>query len=122
MYRAFPALVINLWSQLALPNLSKTRALSVCQVISTNEITCAVFQIGGYSHNSFTGQLTGQDTDNTAAPTIALVAHYDAGGAAPSLATGGDSNASGVALLLELARLFSMSYSSTRYLYYFNES
>jgi len=63
---------------------------------------------------SMSGQLTGQDTDNTAAPTIALVAHYDAGGAAPSLATGGDSNASGVALLLELARLFSMSYSSTR--------
>ena len=65
-------------------------------------------------HDLFAGQLTGQDTDNTAAPTIALVAHYDAGGAAPSLATGGDSNASGVALLLELARLFSMSYSSTR--------
>ena len=63
---------------------------------------------------SMSGQLTGQDTDNTAAPTIALVAHYDAGGGAPSLAVGGDSNASGVSLLLELSRLFSVSYSSTR--------
>merc|ERR1711913_126558 len=63
---------------------------------------------------SMSGQLTGQDTDNTAAPTIAVVAHYDAGGAAPSLAVGGDSNASGVSLLLEMSRLFSTSYSSSR--------
>ena len=63
---------------------------------------------------SVSGAVSGQDSDNSAAPTIALVAHYDAGGAAPSLAVGGDSNASGVSVLLELARLFSMSYASTR--------
>ena len=60
---------------------------------------------------SMSGQLTGQDSDQ-APPTIALVSHYDAGGAAPSLAQGGDSNASGVSLLLELSRLFSLSYTS----------
>nr|CAG4636847.1 EOG090X02MW [Ceriodaphnia reticulata] len=40
-------------------------------------------------------------------PTLAVVAHYDSFGAAPDLSFGGDSNASGVAALLELARLFS---------------
>ncbi|XP_046436875.1 nicalin-like [Daphnia pulex] len=40
-------------------------------------------------------------------PTLAVVAHYDSFGAAPDLSFGGDSNASGVAALLELVRLFS---------------
>nr|CAG4643073.1 EOG090X02MW [Ilyocryptus agilis] len=40
-------------------------------------------------------------------PTVAVVAHYDSFGAAPDLSFGGDSNASGVAALLELMRLFS---------------
>ena len=63
---------------------------------------------------SMSGLLPGAESDTQATPTIALVAHYDAGGAAPTLAMGGDSNASGVSLLLEISRLFSSSYSSSR--------
>lgn len=63
---------------------------------------------------SMSGLLPGAESDTQATPTIALVAHYDAGGAAPTLALGGDSNASGVSLLLEISRLFSTSYSSSR--------
>ena len=63
---------------------------------------------------TMSGLLPGAESDSQATPTIALVAHYDAGGAAPTLALGGDSNASGVSLLLEISRLFSTSYSSSR--------
>lgn len=52
---------------------------------------------------SMLGQLRGLDIENMAAPTIALVALYEAGGAAPSLATEGDGNGGGVSLLLELS-------------------
>lgn len=40
-------------------------------------------------------------------PTVAIVTHYDSFGAASDLSFGGDSNASGVATMLELIRLFS---------------
>ena len=60
------------------------------------------------------GLLPGAESDTQATPTIALVAHYDAAAAAPTLAVGGDSNASGVSLLLEISRLFSTYYSSSR--------
>ena len=63
---------------------------------------------------SMSGLLPGAESETQATPTIAVVAHYDAGGAAPTLAVGGDSNASGVSLLLEISRLFSTSYSSSR--------
>nr|CAG4640699.1 EOG090X02MW [Eulimnadia texana] len=45
--------------------------------------------------------------DDEQLPTVAIVAHYDSFGIAPALSFGGDSNGSGVAALMELARLFS---------------
>lgn len=47
-------------------------------------------------------------------PTIAVVAHYDAFAAAADLAVGADSNGSGVAAVLELMRIFSRLYSSSK--------
>ncbi|XP_031572437.1 nicalin-1-like [Actinia tenebrosa] len=52
------------------------------------------------------GKLAGMGVDENL-PTIAIVAHYDTFGVAPSLANGSDSNGSGVVALLELSRLFS---------------
>ncbi|KAG7197566.1 hypothetical protein KM043_001322 [Ampulex compressa] len=59
------------------------------------------------------GKLTGSGAEEKL-PTIALVTHYDSAGIAPELSFGADSNASGVAMLLEIARLFSALYSTSR--------
>ncbi|XP_015172975.1 PREDICTED: nicalin [Polistes dominula] len=59
------------------------------------------------------GKLTGTGAEEKL-PTIAIVTHYDSASVAPELSFGADSNASGVAMLLELARLFSALYSSGR--------
>ena len=47
-------------------------------------------------------------------PTVAVVSHYDSDSLAPSLASGVDSNGSGVAVLMELARIFGKLYASSR--------
>jgi len=52
--------------------------------------------------------------DEQAAPSIAIVAHYDVFNAAPTLGGGSDSNGSGVASLLDIARIFSKLYSSDK--------
>ncbi|XP_042512335.1 nicalin-1 [Macadamia integrifolia] len=54
------------------------------------------------------------DGDTNQLPTIAIVASYDTFGAAPGLSVGTDSNGSGVAALLEIARLFSRLYSNPK--------
>ncbi|KAM8960968.1 BOS complex subunit ncln-like [Pelodytes ibericus] len=59
------------------------------------------------------GHLAGRG-DNEELPTVVIVAHYDSFGAAPWLAYGADSNGSGVAILMEMIRLFRILYSSPR--------
>ncbi|KAL7173984.1 hypothetical protein ACSBR2_033273 [Camellia fascicularis] len=54
------------------------------------------------------------DGDSNQLPTIAIVASYDTFGAAPALSVGSDSTGSGVVVLLEVARLFSLLYSNPR--------
>lgn len=59
------------------------------------------------------GNLVGYGVDGKV-PTIAVVAYYDSFGMAPDLAYGADSNASGVAILLELMRLFALLYNDSK--------
>ncbi|XP_012223073.2 BOS complex subunit NCLN [Linepithema humile] len=59
------------------------------------------------------GKLTGTGAEEKL-PTIAIVTHYDSIGVVPELSFGADSNASGIAMLLEIARLFSALYSTGR--------
>lgn len=63
--------------------------------------------------SSIQGKLSGFGVEEQL-PTGVIVAHYDTHGISPALSFGGDSNGSGVAALLELARLFSRIYTSSR--------
>ena len=56
----------------------------------------------------------GEEGSNEVQPTVVVVAHYDSDSIAPSLPSGVDSNGSGVAVLLELARIFGKMYASSR--------
>lgn len=62
---------------------------------------------------SIQGKLSGYGVEDKL-PTIAIVAHYDSFGVAPDLSFGADSNGSGVAMLLELVRLFSHLYATSQ--------
>lgn len=70
-------------------------------------------QIKDAAITSLQGKLSGMGIDEQL-PTIAVVAHYDAFGIAPSISFGSDDNGSGVVALLELARLFSRLYADPR--------
>uniref|UniRef100_A0A1E1X949 Nicalin n=1 Tax=Amblyomma aureolatum TaxID=187763 RepID=A0A1E1X949_9ACAR len=63
--------------------------------------------------SSIQGKLSGFGVEEQL-PTGVIVAHYDAFGVSPALSFGADSNGSGVAALLELARLFSKLYTNSR--------
>lgn len=62
---------------------------------------------------SIRGKLSGFGVEEHL-PTGVIVAHYDAYGISPALSFGADSNGSGVAALLELVRLLSRLYTSSR--------
>ncbi|XP_068175077.1 BOS complex subunit ncln isoform X3 [Antennarius striatus] len=68
--------------------------------------------ISDWAITSLEGRLAGVGGEDL--PTIVVVAHYDSFGVAPWLSYGADSNASGVSMLLELARLFSKLYTYKR--------
>uniref|UniRef100_A0A8C2IXT6 BOS complex subunit NCLN n=1 Tax=Cyprinus carpio TaxID=7962 RepID=A0A8C2IXT6_CYPCA len=68
--------------------------------------------VSDWAITSLEGRLSGAGGEDL--PTIVLLAHYDSFGVAPWLSYGADSNGSGVAILLELARLFSRLYSYKR--------
>ena len=56
----------------------------------------------------------GENGGNEPQPTVVIVAHYDSDSVAPSLPSGVNSNGSGIAVLMELARIFGKLYASSR--------
>ncbi|XP_068599751.1 BOS complex subunit ncln [Brachionichthys hirsutus] len=68
--------------------------------------------VSDWAITSLEGRLAGVGGEDL--PTIVVVTHYDSFGVAPWLSYGADSNASGVSMLLELARLFSKLYTYKR--------
>jgi len=86
-------------------------AQALLGAISANGYQLAVYgnqakQLTDVQISNIQGKLAGFGMEEQL-PTVAIITHYDSFGAAPDLAFGGDSNASGVAALIELARLFS---------------
>ncbi|XP_053291860.1 nicalin-1-like [Pleuronectes platessa] len=98
-----------------------TRTSSIVIRVLRSMITATAFQIlvsntapikpiTDTSISTLEGVLPGAGED---VPTIVITAHYDSYGLAPWLSHGADSNGSGVTILLELARLFQILYSSS---------
>ncbi|XP_034441688.1 nicalin-1 [Hippoglossus hippoglossus] len=98
-----------------------TRTSSIVIRVLRSMITATAFQIlvsnnspikpiTDTSISTLEGVLPGAGED---VPTIVITAHYDSYGLAPWLSHGADSNGSGVTVLLELARLFQILYSSS---------
>ena len=56
----------------------------------------------------------GEDSSTDPQPTVVVVAHYDSDNVAPSIPSGVDANGSGVAAIMELARIFGKLYASSR--------
>ncbi|XP_063065837.1 nicalin-1-like [Engraulis encrasicolus] len=95
-----------------------TRASSILVRVFRSMVTATAFQIFVSNSNpvkavtdhtisTLEGVLPGVGEDPQ---TIVITAHYDSFGLSPWLSYGADSNGSGVAILLELARLFQMLY------------
>jgi hypothetical protein len=87
-----------------------TRGSSSYHVMSS--ISGDAPRLASVSLHNIKGFLTGTSKGSGSEKTLAVVAYYDTLGAAPGLRTGADSNGSGVAALLELARLFSLLYEA----------
>ncbi|KAL2099568.1 hypothetical protein ACEWY4_003962 [Coilia grayii] len=112
--------MLHMYEQVKLD--TATRASSILVRVVRSMVTAIAFQILSSNSNpikpltdntisTLEGVLPGLGEDPQA---IVITAHYDSFGLSPWLSYGADSNGSGVAILLELARLFQKLYRDPR--------